>query len=290
MKREILILCLYITAAYAQSGLTVQVDGRTVGSRSTVNLVPGVGILETCVDNAANGRVDCTPSVNSAVLVTHDTVHSNENYCKSSTKTTSYTCTLPYKKLTSYLQGMTFLLDADSSCVTSCSLNIDNLGLINIKRNDGMDPGGALVAGQPQWVFYDGTVFRLVGGGAGATGPSGPAVTDSRRDVIARRVIGSMEIMQYAPAITLDVTAGDLHKTLTGPAAGNATINASTGGLPGQHMWIIVANDTVSSKTITFGTNFRSSGTLTGATGKAATVQFVSDGTAWYEIARMLNL
>ena len=286
MKWKFAIVSAMMGAACAQ--VTVQVGGRPVGTRGVLNLNPGAGMLESCVDNAASSRVDCTPSVNSAVLVTHDTEHSNENYCNSATQNTSYTCRLPYRPLASYLPGMTFLLNVDATCAPSCSLNIDNLGLVNIKRIDGAtDPGGALVAGQPQWIFYDGKVFRLMGGAA--TG-AGPAPTDSRRDVIARRVIGGMEIMPYAASITLDVTAGDLHKTLTAPAAGNSTINAGTAGLPGQHMWIIVANDTVSGKIITFGANFRSSGPLAGVPGKAATIQFVSDGTAWYETGRTGNL
>jgi len=34
----------------------------------------------------------------------------------------------------------------------------------------------------------------------------------------------------------------------------------------------------------------RSSGTLAGTPGKTATIQFISDGTAWYESARTTNL
>jgi hypothetical protein len=83
---------------------------------------------------------------------------------------------------------------------------------------------------------------------------------------------------------------GDLHKIRTAPNAGNATLGAATGGLPGQHMWIIIANDNVSAKTITFGANLLSAGPLAGATGKSATIHFVSDGTAWYEVSRTVGL
>ena len=88
----------------------------------------------------------------------------------------------------------------------------------------------------------------------------------------------------------MSVTAGDVHKTTTSNAVGDATINAATAGLPGQHMWIIIVNDLGRGKTITFGTNFKSSGTLAGTAGKTATIHFISDGTAWYEVARTLNL
>ena len=87
--------------------------------------------------------------------------------------TTSYTCKMPNKALTAYSPGMTFVLNADTACIGPCWLNIDNVGLESIKKIDGTtDPGGALVARQPQWVFYDGTVFRLMGGAGGAASPA----------------------------------------------------------------------------------------------------------------------
>ena len=99
-----------------------------------------------------------------------------------------------------------------------------------------------------------------------------------------------MDSLTYQAAMTLDVTAGDVHKIRTTPNGGNATLNAATGGLPGQHMWIILANDNVSAKTITFGANLLNAGPLAGVVGRSATIQFVSDGTAWYEVARTVGL
>jgi hypothetical protein len=285
MRLKLILLSLAVIAARAQN-LNVQVNGQPAGARNTLNLIPGNGIMHACVDNPGQHRVDCTPSLNTALIPTHDTVHANENYCVSSNGTFAYTCTLPNKALTTYSAGMTFVLTADVDCTTSCSLNIDNVGLKNIKRIDGTtDPGGALSAGQPRWIFYDGAVFRLMGGDAGLA-----SALDSRGDVIARRVISAMDSLPYQAAMTLDVTAGDLHKIRTAPNAGNATLSAATGGLPGQHMWIIIANDNVSAKTITFGANLLSAGPLAGATGKSATIHFVSDGTAWYEVSRTAGL
>lgn len=267
--------------------LTVQLDGKPVGAESTLNLIPGNGIMHACV-HIPGKRVDCTPSFNTAVIATHDTVHANENYCYSANGTTAYTCSLPNKPLTAYRAGMTFVLSVDAPCIANCSLNIDKVGLVSIKKTDGAtDPGGALAGGEPQSVFYDGKVFRLMGGGAASATGSG---VDQRGDVRARRVIAAMDSITYAPAMTLDVTAGDLHKIRTAPNGGNATLNASNAGLAGQHMWIIIANDTVSAKTITFGSNLLSTGAMTGAAGRASTIQFVSDGTAWYEVARTAGL
>jgi hypothetical protein len=129
-------------------------------------------------------------------------------------------------------------------------------------------------------------VFRLIAGASIGSSRTG----DHERDFIGRRFISAMDTMTYASSISLEVTTGDVHKTVTANSVGDATINAVTAGLPGQHMWIIVANDMVRGKTIAFGANFRSAGALAGSAGRSATVHFISDGTAWYEVARTLNL
>lgn len=291
------ILFASLTCAHAQ--IAIQVGGQPVGTRSTLNFTNAAstsvsGILEACSDDGS--RVNCSSSYNTAFIASHDTVHENENYCNSTSRTTAYACRLPFKALRDYQAGMTFLLNVDSTCVASCTLNIDSVGVANLKKADGStDPGGAIIAGQPQWIFYDGRVFRLLGVSAAGPSGAGPGTaysgpTDVRGDVRARRVIGAMDTMTYAATMSLDVTAGDLHKIRTANTAANATINATTAGLPGQHMWIIITNDENSGKSIVFGANFRSAGALTGTAGKSATLQFVSDGTAWYEVARTQNL
>ncbi|MGP0071154.1 MAG: hypothetical protein ACLPWF_04380 [Bryobacteraceae bacterium] len=277
-------------ASLAAQSVTVEVGAQPVGTRRALNLQSGNGILETCSDEGAgNNRVTCTPSYNSALISTHDSVHNNENYCLSSNGTTQYACKLPFKAATAYQTGMTFVLVTDATCSASCSLNIDTLGPVTIKRSDGTtDPGGTLGAGEPQWVFYDGRVFRLMGGGTPHTGEESGG--GGQRDVTARRFIASMETITYASTVTLETTAGDVHKTTTNNAIGDATIRAATGGLAGQHMWVIVVNDQLSPKTITFGEHLKSAGKLTGTPGKTATLQFISDGTVWYEVARSTNL
>jgi hypothetical protein len=287
MKSLAILIGLSFAAASAQN-VTVEVGGRPVGTRGALNLESGAGILETCRDESAANRITCEPSYNSALISTHDTSHNNENYCFSTNGTAQYTCRLPYKAITAYQTGMAFVLVADAACSASCSLNIDNVGLVTVKKSDGTtDPGGTLIAGEPQWVFYDGKVFRLMGGG---TRVADDRDRDRERDSIARRFIASMETMTYAGTVTLQTTAGDVHKTTTNNTIGNATINAATGGLPGQHMWVIIVNDQLSAKTVTFGGNFKSAGALTGSPGKSATLQFISDGNVWYEVARTTNL
>jgi hypothetical protein len=287
MKSVLAVLFLTSTSLCAQ-GVKVVLSGKSIGARSTLNLESGIGIIESCKDDGATkDQVTCTASFNSALLSSHDSVHNNENYCVSTSGSTQFTCRLPYKVITGYQAGMTFVLVANATCSHACSLNIDGLGPVGIKKSDGStDPEGTLVSGEPQWVFYDGKVFRLMGGGTRRAGED----SDRERDAMARRFIASMETLPYASTVTLETTAGDIHKTTTSNAVGNATIRAATAGLAGQHMWIIILNDQLSPKTITFGEHLRSAGTLTGTPGKAATVQFISDGTVWYEVARTTNL
>jgi hypothetical protein len=283
--KVIVVLFFLSFAACGQVG--VEVGGRVVGTSSTLDFESGSGIMEACRNE--NSRIVCQPSYNSAVIATHDTVHSNENYCFSTNGTAQYTCRLPYRAIASYQAGMTFVLVADTPCVSSCSLDIDSAGVVSIKGPDGLsDAPGGVNPGEPQWVFYDGRVFRLMG----SLGPrrAEASALPRERDSIARRFISSLDIMIYAPTFTLETTAGDMHKVTTSNAIGNATIDAATSGLAGQHMWLIIVNDQFRAKTVSFGKNFKSAGPLTGSPGKSATLQFISDGTAWYEVARATNL
>jgi hypothetical protein len=285
MKFTALFLGLSLATACAQN-ITVQVGGRPVGSGNTLNFESGSGIMQTCHPDGA-ARITCTPAYDSALIPNRDAVHGAQNYCPSFNHSTSYACRISNGTLQAYGTGMTFLLVVDVPCNTTCALNVDGLGPIAIKRSDGVtDPGGALAAGQPQWVFYDGQVFRLLGGGVVSRGSG----DDRDRDSMARRFIAAMETITYARAMSLETTAGDVHKTTTSNAVGNATINAVTAGLAGQHMWVIIVNDQISGKMVSFGNNFKSAGPLQGSPGKSATLQFISDGAAWYEVARTGNL
>jgi len=147
------------------SGLNIATNGTTQGTQPTLNFISGTGLVQTCVNNSGANRVDCTPSLNSAVALTIATAQSGTPiYCRSSNGSTAYTCTLSNARtLTAYTNGMVILLNPDTTCSASCSLNIDGVGLVNVKKIDGTtDPGGTLVANQPQWAAYNGTVFLLM--------------------------------------------------------------------------------------------------------------------------------
>ena len=285
MKFAGLFLVISAAAACAQN-ITVQVGGRVVGTGNVLNFISGDGIIQSCHPDGRD-RVTCSPAYDSNVVTNRNLIHGTENYCLSHTGSTAYACSLSNGTLLNLKAGLAFVLMVDVPCTNQCSLNVDGVGPVGIKRSDGrLDPLGTLGPEEPQWVFYDGQLFRLMGGGGGSRGPA----ADRDRDITARRFIAAMETVPYASLVTLETTAGDVHKTTTSNAVGNATINAATPGLPGQHMWVIIANDQISAKTVTFGRNLRSAGPIAGSPGKAATVQFISDGTAWYEVARSTNL
>jgi hypothetical protein len=145
------------------SGVSVDLNGTAVATQPSLNFISGTGIVQSCVNNASATRVDCTPSFNAALIPTHDTIHANESYCASSNGTTGYTCAMADKALLSYSVGEAFLLNVDTTCASACTLNIDTLGVLSVKEKDGLtDPTGTLVAGQAQFVWYDGTVMRLM--------------------------------------------------------------------------------------------------------------------------------
>lgn len=85
-------------------------------------------------------------------------------------------------------------------------------------------------------------------------------------------------------AATIALTATKSIQTLT--PAHTATINCASVGQGA--LYLVITTSGTNSYTLTFGTGFKSTGTLaTGASsGKVFVVQFVSDGTTYHEVSR----
>jgi hypothetical protein len=104
---------------------------------------------------------------NTATLLTKATAQSGVcDVVFSSNKTSAYTYSFAAgcQALTVYTKGMHLRLVPDVTNVTGvCSLNIDNVGPVNIKDKTGKnDPvANLLVPGQEYPIWFDGTVFRL---------------------------------------------------------------------------------------------------------------------------------
>jgi hypothetical protein len=144
------------------SPLTVQTNGTSTGTASTIlNFKSGTGIIQSCMYDSGNSSNDCTPSMNTALIPTHDQIHYNENYQTSTNGTTAMTTSSPNKALLMYQAGECFDFVTDTS--NPVSINIDGIGVINLYLGDGATalPTGTVLAGYPFTACNDGTVFRL---------------------------------------------------------------------------------------------------------------------------------
>jgi hypothetical protein len=139
-----------------------------IGTAAVVNIKQGTGVVLSVIPDPAINGSDIVVSANTAALATHPAVQSGaETFCPSSNGTTAYTCSFAgTQALQSYTLGMHVFLFPDVTCAAACTLQIDQnaypKAAVSIKQKDGTtDPGGLLIAGQGQWIWYDGTVFRL---------------------------------------------------------------------------------------------------------------------------------
>ena len=133
------------------------------------------------------------------------------------------------------------------------------------------------------YTHFDAVSVKNGGFAVGKKG-SEVAVIDANRNVIAKRVYSTVSALTPGATVTLNCALGDVF-TLT-PAEAES-INA-TNLAAGQRVNVIVTTSGTNSYTLTFNTNFKTTGTLaTGATsGKVFVVAFVSDGTNLNEVAR----
>lgn len=84
--------------------------------------------------------------------------------------------------------------------------------------------------------------------------------------------------------VSLDPALGDVFTTAP---TGDMTINAAS-ALLGARVSIVITTPNTTSRTLTFGTNFKTTGTLATGTvaSKVFTISFVGDGTNLNEVAR----
>ncbi|HEV8042055.1 MAG TPA: hypothetical protein VGP62_24460 [Bryobacteraceae bacterium] len=187
------------------SGLNIDVNGAAQGNQPTLNLISGTGITQICTNNSGANRVDCTPSLNTAVALTIGTSQAGKpDFCNSANGTDSYTCSLNASaSLTAYTAGMHLTLDADTTNTGAASLNVDNLGLKNIKQPDGTtDPTtGQIVAGRPITLFFDGTVWRLPPNAGVGTCDNLHAISGSGNCISTPSILASVALTSQTASI-----------------------------------------------------------------------------------------
>ena len=150
----------------APGSLLVQVAGANVGSRGALNFISGTGITQSCADNPGNSRVDCTPAVDTSVILTRTTDQANtDRSCTDpGASSTAYTCSLT-PTLSVYTQNMTVVFTPGLTSGSSPTLNINALGPIALKKMS----AGALVAIAASDLVA-GTPYILRGVGSPVTG------------------------------------------------------------------------------------------------------------------------
>mgnify|MGYP001567602279 CR=1 FL=1 len=112
-------------------------------------------------------------------------------------------------------------------------------------------------------------------------------VTISGTITVGNSVVQGQKVtLTDASPVTLTVGEKEYYELTAGT---DRTVNASSGGVAGQRIYFVVRSDSaLISRTITFGTNFLATGTITTPTlsTNRAIVSFISDGTSWLELSR----
>lgn len=179
------------------SGLTVENNGSSVGTESTLNLISGTCISWSISD--AGSKINATAAVDTAVCLTKAALQSGSGLyvAPASGSGTTYTASMT-PALTAYTAGMTLWLKPDVANTGATTLNLDSLGAKAVKDASGTAlSGGELAAGRMYPIWYDGTDFRIVttggGGGGGMSDPgaNGVMVRTALNTTTARTVTGT---------------------------------------------------------------------------------------------------
>ncbi len=177
---------------------------------------------------------------------------------------------------------------------TAAGVNIDGGGantIIGYNTGGGITSGsrntiiGSLVSGLSSGLTDN--IILANGAGTIKAQHDGSNWTLTGGTIVTKVLSTTPSALTYASPTSVDVTLGNVFTVTTVNATGSVTFNATAGGTAGQRIVFIITNDATSAKTITFGTNFVPNGTLTpSGAGKVATIEFISNGTSFYELAR----
>lgn len=147
--------------------------GTSGGGGGGTGTVTSVTSPDGCL-TVVNSTTAVQLSANTAVCATQVTLQAGAAVYASSTNAsgTTYTAALT-PALTAYTTGMVVYWTRTQLCTggVATTINIDALGAIAVKKADGTtDPAaGDCAAGQRLQLIYDGTVFRILAGGASAS-------------------------------------------------------------------------------------------------------------------------
>lgn len=160
---------------------------------------------------------------------------------------------------------------------------------------------GTIAEGEYQTVIgkynvSDTSSLFIIGKGSGSSDRVNALAVDTSGNLtVAGSITSNSKSVQVCNAIASSATTGTVNENfnayssvITITPTGDCTFNAS-GGYAGQRVTYIINTSGTTSRTLTWGTNFKTNGTLaTGTTtGKTFAVDFVcKDGTTWVETGR----
>lgn len=113
---------------------------------------------------------------------------------------------------------------------------------------------------------------------------------DPNKGLLTNYVVRGVNTTGYSALVVFDSDLSGFHTIRTNGDYGNATINMNHPGQKGQEVYIKIDNDSDGNKTITFGTPFKATGTISGSTSASAVLHFISDGTSFFEVSRTTGL
>jgi hypothetical protein len=153
---------------------TIDVGGTPLTQRAILNFASSSTITQACADNSIATRTDCNPGVNTTAIPTVTALQQGDAMsCISTNGTQAYTCT-PVTGVgagpTALKAGMFIPIYVDTSSTGGAvTLNFETLGIKSVKQSDGSTnpASGQIVANAPNWLAYDGTLFRLPPSSAG---------------------------------------------------------------------------------------------------------------------------
>ena len=180
--------CLRSTASNSwslQSGgptspTTIENAGTVVGTRGILDLSAGAGLLWSVSDTGSAILAQDILDTTLAQTLANDQSGADLLCAAASTVSPgrTFSCSMN-PSLGAYTTGMLIRFTPDVSIVggLASTVNVDALGAVAIEKADGVtNPASTdVLAGQLYQLWYDGTVFRLLGGTAGPAGPQGPA-------------------------------------------------------------------------------------------------------------------
>lgn len=148
----------------APGTVTLEANGSAIGTRGVLNVLPGLGVLNTIADLGT--KLTVQHSLDTAVVLTKPAFQSGQSLlCTSTGGTgTAYACSLS-PVLAGYATGMTLRwVPGTTNTGGATTLDVDLLGATPVKLADGVtDPGaGLLAAGRLYDIWYDGAAFRVL--------------------------------------------------------------------------------------------------------------------------------